>query len=349
MEKEEEDETVPENDGVKDRNKNEIKNKAGEKCFNEEKKILNNVKKLDNEKKKNNIFDKNKKENTIFNHYISNISKRVITLNNNSNFNCFSRNMTSSFNTLSRKKESNHFHIINNNDKKNTRTINIRNRNINMKLNKMDSVPDISLPNLNMSSGKESLRSLSSIRKGGKFCTEVKGKEREKELRESNSFKRNFKSLKYNCHQNLTNGNSNYNNTKINFISTITNSNNILIPLMSASQKNILNPENNNNKTIKIFDGIGKKPEENNKNIIYELINKNNNKFMLNNNKSFMAKFHKIKIEKGIARNMFLEQFNNNNLLNNAHSNIISIENNLLRKRLPAIYKSFEKNPLQKM
>ena len=367
-EKEEEDESALLNENKNEQNKCDNKNQS-EINFSKNKKIIfNNYKRIDTDSKHNDIinsFGVNNNKNyhnnemNIFNNYVANSSTRFNTFNNNINRNKGSRNIKSSFNNFIKQSNINSFHLFNQNESKNSGVINYRDKILRDRIN-LDNNSTVSLPNLNLAAGKEKLKNLSKNKNKMNYYP----KEDEKEIQ---SLKRtNYEEIKEN------NGNSNYDNIKVKLISTITKSNNILIPFISATPKQ-MNAINKNffiNKDIKKLNGFSNKLEENNKNNINEFSGnngknssvksnkkiryylgnnngENNSKSELKMDSSFMSKLHKIKIEKGMTGNNILEHLNNNILYNKTNF-LMNSDNNLIRKKLPAISKSYDRNNFSK-
>ena len=131
---------------------------------------------------------------------------------------------------------------------------------------------------------------------------------------------------------------------KIDLFSTISKSSNILIPLISSkNNKNYIKDENNKNEeqnNIKYNhnDNI-KENNKTNKDSNIKLnknLETNNYNLLLNIDKSFITKLHKIKIEKVMMGNRIFEKMNKN-LLNNEYNGLITFENNIINSKLPLI------------
>jgi hypothetical protein len=218
-----------------------------------------------------------------------------------------------------------------------------------------ESIQKLCLPNLNIGI-KENRRNLSSVKKNNNIDTD--------EIWTKNLKK--YSSYSKNRHDILKENNENYDNIKINCLSTLSKSSNILIPIVSI--ENIINENNygNNNKNInnkfnKLDIRIEKENSKNNTNEIIKnkkicsynknkLLKKIHKKLLLENNSfnynllinndsnSFMSKLHKIKIEKGVMDNKILENFNKN-LLNQQYYFLKTSENNIINSKLPIINK----------
>ena len=400
-EKEEEEDSTGRNDG-----KDIFKNQS-DIYFNQKKKIfLKNHKKYDNESKNNDIiindknnnqkeneFNKNyykipiythenRKESNIFNNYIGNIPKNILQKNNKLNtinYIDYSRNNDNiskfnkdSFNSFSNNKNNSRYNIIYRNFRINSQENNFKDIILNNKKNN-DNNPKISLPNLNIGSrdNKEKKRNLSSIKKYNKNNIDKISTNNNVELKKHSSYSMN----RQNYHNDIKENTENVDNMKINLLSSISKSSNILIPIISRDNKinnyncNLKEDDDENNyedikksnENIKPFNRLDNRlKKENRKNDINEIIpnkmidlyNKNkllkkiNKKLLLENNNnllmsldnSFMSKLHKIKIEKGIMGIKIFESLNKN-LLNQEYNVLRTSENANINNKLPLIIK----------
>ena len=207
----------------------------------------------------------------------------------------------------------------------------------------------ISLPNLNICN-KEKKINLSLNKKYNKININ--------KLPQRNISHSSIKKSSYSLHHynGLKDSIENLDKYKIDLFSTISKSSNILIPLISSKKNNnYLEYENNKNeeqKNIKYNDIIIKNENDNNieensknnknsnnklKNINKNInLDTNNYNLLLNFDKSFITKLHKIKIEKGIMRDKFFEKLNKK-LLNNEYNGLVTFENNIINSKLPLI------------
>ena len=390
MEKEEEEDSTMRNDSLINKKKNDIKNQS-DIIFNQNKKINfnNKNKKFESESKKDenpNDFDKpydkikdnidiiieNPKKTNIFNNYIAyrpkNIVKSINKLNTinyigSRNNDTIFNNFKSSFNNIQKNKNS-PYNINNRYDKLNPKEENLRDKilydNINNENNQK-----ISLPNLNKIDNQ---RSVSSIKKYNKInIDKFSPKENT-----HNSLKK-YSSHSNNHYNYLKSKNENFDNYKIDLLSTISKKSNIIIPIISSQNKlNNLNYMDNymdnnnesketnnykniNNTNIKTFNGLKNNIEENNKNNMNEMLQDSSNKIKLlkkinkkiimeNNNlnllmnidHSFITKLHKIKIEKGATGDKIFESLNKN-LLNKEYNGLATFGNYTINSKLPLI------------
>ena len=207
----------------------------------------------------------------------------------------------------------------------------------------------ISLPNLNICN-KENKRNLSLNKKYNKISIN--------KLPQRNISHSSIKKASYSLHHynGLKDSIENLDKIKIDLFSSISKSSNFLIPLISSKNNNYLEYENNKNeeqKNIKYSDIIIKNENDNNnirensknnkdsnnklKNINKKInLDTNNYNLLLNFDKSFITKLHKIKIEKGIMGNKIFEKLNKN-LLNKEYNGLVTFENNITDSKLPLI------------
>jgi hypothetical protein len=373
-EKEEEEDSTLRNDTIINKNKNDIRNQS-EIYFNQNKKLIfnnnNNIyRKINDESKNNEIInfkndlkenENNKKEVNIFNNYILNIPNNDIQNNikvnainyvNLYNKDNTSKNLKSSFINIANQKNYSPYNIINRYNRLNTKQESLKEMILNEKRN--DNIQKIPLPSLNLDINRNK-RSLSSNKKCNKYF-----------LEELSSKNINYNSLKnsyshpHKLHDHKNENNDNINDDiKINLLTSISKSSNILIPIVSKqskAKKYILTDENNeNNIQSKKYKYKIKTLEENNKcNNIDELIKNNgnnsnnrnkiiildsnnfNNNLFLNIDRTFMSKLHKIKIEKGMNGNKIYERFNRN-IFNKEYNYSKTAENNMINNKLPPI------------
>ena len=384
-EKEEEEDSTLRNDTIinKNKNKNDIRNQS-EIYFNQNKKLIfnnkNNIcRKINDESKNNEIInfkndlkenENNKKEVNIFNNYILNIPNNDIQNNikvnainyvNLYNKDNTSKNLKSSFINITNQKNYSPYNIINRYDRLNTKKESLKEMILNEKKN--DNIQKIPLPNLNLDINRNK-RSLSSNKKCNKYF-----------LEELSSKNVNYNSLKnsyshpHKLHEHKNENNDNINDDiKINLLTSISRSSNILIPIVSKQNKTkkyILTDENNesniqskknkykykiksleeNNKCNNNIDELFKSNKNNSHNRNKILIDSNNfnNNLFLNIDRTFMSKLHQIKIEKGMNGNKIYERFNRN-LFNKDHNYSKTAENNKINNILPPINKVNDNN-----
>ena len=365
-EKEEEEDSTLRNDTIINKNKNDIRNQS-EIYFNQNKKLIfnnnNNIcRKINDESKNDEIinYENNKKEVNIFNNYILNIPNNDIQNNikvnainyvNLYNKDNTSKNLKSSFINIANQKNYSPYNIINRYNRLDTKQESLKEMILNEKRN--DNIQKIPLPSLNLDINRNK-RSLSSNKKCNKYF-----------LEELSSKNINYNSLKnsyshpHKLHDHKNENNDNINDDiKINLLTSISKSSNILIPIVSKqskAKKYILTDENNeNNIQSKKYKYKIKTLEENNKcNNIDELIKNNgnnsnnrnkilidsnnfNNNLFLNIDRTFMSKLHKIKIEKGMNGNKIYERFNRN-IFNKEYNYSKTAENNMINNKLPPI------------
>ncbi len=304
-------------------------------------------------------MDEKRKEVNIFNNYIlytpkNNIQNNIkvntinyINLNSKDNI---SNNFKPSFNSLSNKNNYSPYNLINRYDRYDS-----LNSKQEKKANDNNNIQKISLPSLNMDTNKNKRSSSSSNKYNKNNIDEISSKNLC-----HNSLKICY-SHSQNGHENIKEKNQNVDNdVKINLLSSISKSSNILIPIVSK-QSTINNynwtDENNENniRNLKYKYKISRL-EENNKNnnmndfIINKVNNSyNRNKLLIDNNnfnsnflinidRTFMSKLHKIKIEKGMSGNKIYERFNRN-IFNKENNCSKTSETNFLNGKLPLISK----------
>ena len=331
----------------------------------------NDIKNVLNNKNKNEI-NENRKDENIFNNYIVFRSSNSLKKNKLNTINYIgSRNADNVLNSLkanfSCHKKSSPFNFINRYEKVNLKEENLKNKILNDNINN-DNNLKVSLPNLNIGLN-DNRRSLSS----NNNYTKIK-------IAKSQSLTNNHNSLG-NSHKNYNDPNNNIekeDNYKIDLLSTNSKSSNILIPIITSQNK--INTEKNNEKkdgnsfkyinqnqtNIKKSSLVSNNTKENNKNNnLNEIIKSNNNKntsklenkrifldnnynFLMSIDHSFMAKLHKIKIEKGMMGNKFFERINKN-LLNNEYNHLATFENYTTNSKLPLISKTNNRNSHSKI
>ena len=384
-EKEEEEDSTGRNESIVRNKKNDFKNQSDIFCNKNKKLILKRNKKIEDESKNNanhlqekknvlsnKINDKineNRKDDMIFNNNILfrpsiNSKKNKLNIINYIG----SRNTGSILSSLkdnfSSYKKVSPFNVINRyeqlelkGDYMNDKTIGDNNNN--------KKISKVSLPNLNIGFN-DNKRNLSSNNK----YTKIKIAKSSSLTNSHNSIK-NYSSQSHDHYNDLKNNIENEDNYKIDLLSTNSQSNNILIPIISSQNiinkgnyieghnknenENTIKQINQNQKSIKNFTSQHNNTEENNKNNNINEINKLNNKsksknlnkkIFLDNNynilmsidHSFMAKLHKIKVEKGMMGNKFFEKINKN-LLNNEYNHLATFENYTSNSKLPLINK----------
>ena len=387
-EKEEEEDSTGRNESKIKYKKNDIKNQSDILFDQNKKLMLKRNKKNDNASKKNdnynnndiknvynnkfsNEINENRKDENMFNNYIvfrpSNSLKK--TKLNTINY-IGSRNTDNILNNLkanlSSHKKNSPFNFINGYEKVNLREDNLRNKILKDNINENNL--KVSLPNLNIGLN-DNKRSLSS----NNNYTKIKIAKSQSLTNNHNPVGNSHKP--YNSPKNNIEKEDNY---QIDLLSTNSKSSNILIPIITSQNK--INTEKNSekkdensfkyinqNKTInKKSSLISNNTEENNKNNnLNEMIKSNNNKnasklvnkrifldnnynFLMNIDHSFMAKLHKIKIEKGMMGNKFFERINKN-LLNNEYNHLATFENYTTNSKLPLISKSNNRNSHSKI
>ena len=379
-EKEEEEDSTLRNDSINNKNKNDIKNQS-EIYFTQNKKLIfNNYKNNKNDESKNNEIinikndlkenEKNKKEVNIFNNYIlyapkndiqNNIKVNAINYINLYNKDNVSKNLKTSFINILNQKNDTPYNIINRYDRLSTKQEPLKEIIINDKKN--ENIQKIALPNLNLDKNRNK-RSLSSNKKYDKYYTEdIPSKNIP-----YNSLKNSYSHPKKPLDNKKENNNNNNidNDIKINLLSSVSKSSNILIPIVSKQSKsknyNLTVENNERNIRSKKYKYRISRLEENNKcnNNLNELIkNKGNNSYnrntlildsnnfnnnlFLNIDRTFMSKLHQIKIEKGMNGNKIYERFGRN-LFNKEHNYSKTAENNKINNILPPINKVNDNN-----
>lgn len=361
VEKDEEEE----NESLLKQKKNNINNDS-EIFFNQNKKmIFNNNKNVDNESKNNDIINNNNYgENDIFNNHISNkeigITKNNNYLHTNNNIGSVNKNI----NCFWIKKK-----ISNNNryKKLNSRDDNLRNQ-------------KLTLPNLNLGNNKNK-RYLSSNK------TNIFSMEELSSVNNQQYPIKKYKSHSVNNHHEYSKENKdNIDNIKINLFSSISNSTNVIIPIIynqnginnlntdinnkiinhnrnylntrNNKKFNILtlNTEENKNNKINEFTKNISNESDSRKNYLIQKINKekessknNYNDLLLNIDNTFMLKLHKIKIQKGMMGNKICERLKDNLLINDYNcKGQITSEDNKSNDKLPLINKNYERNYISK-
>ena len=321
---------------LKKSNKLSIENNDIELLYNN--KINNNI----IEDRKNNMFNNNTKNQK---NYLNNRLDIVNYTDSHSN----DYNILNNFNfSLATHKKISPFNIINRYERTTCKEDNLRNRIRDDNENNLK----FSLPNINIVN-KEEKKSLSSNKK---YCKIKLGKLSPRN-NSHNSIK-NYSPDSHNHYRDLKFNTTNHDNFRINLLSTNSKLSEILIPIISSSntinnnEKDNININNNgfiNNKKVEIFNGISDNKEENNKNNLNEILNlhtknkvlkkidkklnleNNKNNLLININRSFISKLHKIKIEKGMNGNKIFEHLS-------------TLENNLTNSKLPPINKLNDKN-----
>ena len=381
-EKDEEEDTSIKNNSLNKYKNEDINNK--DIYFSPNKKIILNTK-MDNESKNNDIkyieeyntknnrnrIYKNSKENDIFNNFLSNKIRNSSLNKNKSNLINYlgysnkdnNTNLKSNFNYFLTEKNIPNDTIYKY-KKYNSNDDNIRYKITNEKNNIFNK--KLSLPNLNF--GKYyNKKSLSSNKNQNKLNLEEMPKTELDEIKKYNYYSPNHH---YKLKENNKEKNDNF---QITLLSTFSNSNNIIIPIISSQKKsrNNLNYENEKNyennqifNDIKTFNKLTKSTEENKinnnineiiKNKVNEPINKNyllqnknkekgslkKNNLFLNIENTFMSKLHKIKIQKGIMGNKIFEKLKNN-LLAKEHIYYSKTESSSNNNKLPLIKKLYE-------
>ena len=350
---------------LKKNKKNENESKKNDNYDNNDiKNALNN--------KFSNEVNENRKDENIFNNYILFRPSNSLKKNKLNTINHIgSRNTDNIFNNLkvnfSSHKKSSPFKFINRYEKVNLKEDNLRNKILKDNINNENSLK-VSLPNLNIGLN-DNKRSLSL----NNNYTKIKIAKSQSLTNNHNTVGNSHKL--YNSPKNNIQKEDNY---KIDLLSTNSKSSNILIPIITSQNK--INTEKNSEKkdensfkyinqnqtNIKKSSLVSNNTEENNKNNnLNEIIKSNNNKnesklvnkrlfldnnynFLMSIDHSFMAKLHKIKIEKGMMGNKFFERINKN-LLNNEYNHLATFENYTTNSKLPLIDKANNRNSHSKI
>lgn len=381
-EKEEEDDSTLRNESLihqKKKKKNDNFNKSifvnNDNSKNINNNSTNNVNQNELIKKENRIninTNENKKENKkLFNNYLGfnpmNVIKKRNILNTinsigSHNTDIKLNNYKASFNIFSNPKKISPYKSAKRRiryDKLNSKEDNMRNKILKENINENNH--KIFLPSLKICN-KSDKRNLSSNKKYNRISINKLPQRNISHCpirKSSNSFHLN-NGLKYSI--------ENLDKYKIDLFSEISKSSNILIPLISSKHNiNYLEYENNKNEEQKnnkynemknnnendnnIEDNKKRNNYSNNKlflsikkNII---LDNNNYNLLLNFDKSFITKLHKIKIEKGMIGDKIFENINKN-IFNNEYNGLVTFENNILNSKLPLINQQNNRNIITK-